>query len=221
MRIARIALAAFTTAAVVVGVTIDLIQLDAGLALSAFTIQSNILAGILALVTLVRTVRRNDPDNAAYVFFKGLALTSIFLTFVVFNLLLRTPTGLSDADPAATLASELLHVVVPLATLADYLVFEKKGNIRTWHPFAWTSFPWCYVAYTAIWKAFGGVYRFSGTQVEEFPYFFMDYVTYGWPTVIVWVLLINAGFIAFGFSLYGIDRLLRRRPHSVEARLHA
>jgi hypothetical protein len=211
MTIARIVLNAFTAAAVIFGVMIDLIKLDPGFALSTFTIQSSILAGILALVTGVRTIRRSDPDNSAYVFFKGLALTGIFLTFVIFNLLLRTPAGSGDPDPVMTLANELLHVVVPLATLADYLVFEKKGNIRKWHPFAWTSFPWFYVAYTAVWKALGGVYRLSSTDVREFPYFFLDYVTYGWPTVIVWVVLISVGFIGFGFCLYGIDRLLARR----------
>jgi hypothetical protein len=108
----------------------------------------------------------------------------------------------------ATLANNLQHIIVPLMTVVDYLLFERKGMYNIWYPFAWTVFPLYYVGYTAIYKAFGGLYKFSGNMIAKFPYFFLDYETFGLKTVGIWVLLIVIGFIGSSYLLVGFDRIL-------------
>jgi hypothetical protein len=140
-----------------------------------------------------------------------MALTSIMLTFVIFNVVLRT-TIAETFTPAGALANNLTHVTVPLLVLAEFLIFEAHPSVRWWHPLAWSAFPWYYVAFTAVYTGLGGVYT-SPAGTERFPYFFLDYLTYGWPTVGLWVLLITVGFIAAGYFFLGVDRLIGRWSH--------
>jgi hypothetical protein len=188
------------------GVVIDLIQLDTAMALSAFTVQSNILCLIAAGWTIIHEILKSNQKGKAYIFFKGMTLTAILLTFLIVYLVLKPYFGSTNQDQAGTLADILLHLVVPLMMLGDFLFFEEKGNYKIWFPFAWTAFPLYYVGYTAIYKAFGGMYNFGDT-VAKFPYFFLDYETYGLKMVGIWFLMITIGFIGFSYLLVGIDRI--------------
>ena len=204
----RIALTALIVLGVAIGVTINIVELGPVLPLTAFTVQSNLLAGILALVTLLRTVGHRDDAPTVYMMFKGMALSGVLLTFVIYNAVLRA-TIAQTFTPAGRLANELLHVAVPLLVFVEFLVFEPHPSVRWWHPLSWAAFPWYYVAFTAVYTGLGGVYT-SPVGTERFPYFFLDYITYGLPTVGLWVLLITIGFIATGYLLAGLDSLLGR-----------
>jgi hypothetical protein len=189
------------------GTFLTINKLGTVMTLSAFTIQSNLLCLIMTCITLIREALKRNSENGLYIFFKGMALLSILLTFIVYNFVLRP---YFDTTPArnTTLANNLQHIIVPLMTIVDYLLFEKKGLFKAWHPFAWTAFPLYYVGYTAIYKAFGGLYKFSGNMSAKFPYFFLDYETYGLKLVGIWVLLISIGFIGASYLLFGLDRIL-------------
>jgi hypothetical protein len=188
------------------GLVLFLMDMDAVTLLSTFTIQSNLLCLIAAGIILVYELLKNGPGGKAYILFKGMTLTAILLTFFIFNLVLA-PYFNTSRSQGFPLGNTLLHTVVPLMMLGDFLLFEKKGQLKIWHPFAWTVLPLCYVGYTAIYKAFGGVYKFSGDSVAKFPYFFLDYETYGLKTVVIWCLLIALGFIGFSYLLFGLDRI--------------
>jgi len=190
------------------GVVIDVIELDTATALSAFTIQSNLLCLIAAAVTLALEIKKKDTKRKAYIFFKGMTLTSIFLTFIVYNFILKPLMGETNNTQSFMLADALLHTVVPLMMLGDFIFFEKKGCFKIWYPFGWTAFPLYYVGYTAIYKAFGGIYKYHfNDTVSNFPYFFLDYESYGLRTVGIWFLFIVIGFIGFSYLLLGLDKL--------------
>lgn len=191
------------------GVVLFLVDMDAATLLSTFTIQSNLLCLIAAGITLVYELLKNSPKGKVYILLKGMTLTAILLTFFIFNLVLA-PYFNASRSQGFSLGNTLLHTVVPLMMLGDFLLFEKKGRLEIWHPFAWTVLPLCYVGYTAIYKAFGGVYKFSGDSVAKFPYFFLDYETYGLKTVVIWCLLIAIGFIGFSYVLFGLDRIFAK-----------
>jgi hypothetical protein len=182
-------------------------KMDAATLLSTFTIQSNLICLIVAGITLIYELLKINPRGKAYILLKGVTLTAILLTFFIYNFVLAPYINTSNQPLGGSLENALLHTVVPLMTLGDFLFFEKKGYIKTWHPLVWTVLPIYYVGYTAIYKAFGGVYKFSGDTAEIFPYFFLDYETYGLKTVGVWCLLITIGFIGFSYLLFGLDRI--------------
>lgn len=181
------------------------------MSLSAFTMQSNLLCLIMAAVTLVYVIKKTIPCGRFYIFFKGMSLVSILLTFFVYNLVLKPYIDVTDEAFSKSLNSILLHVAVPLMMLGDFLFFEVKGYFKTWYPFAWAAFPIFYIVYTAVYKALGGVYNFVGDTVVNFPYFFLDYETYGYKTVGIWLLFIVIGFIGFSYLLVGLDKLFARR----------
>jgi hypothetical protein len=192
------------------GIGILLVQSDTAMILSAFTTQSNLLCVAAAVLTLAHK-RGGKKTGGGYVLFKGMALTSILLTFFITALVLkpffgRTTTTTTTA-PLSTLADNLLHVIVPLLVFADFVLCEEKGKIKAWHPASWAAFPLYYVGYTALYRALGGVYRF-GSGNAKFPYFFFDYETYGIKTVGIWFLFIAIGFIGFSYVLFGLDRAL-------------
>jgi hypothetical protein len=191
---------------------IKLMKLDAAMALSAFTIQSNLLCIIASGVTIIREILKNNPRGRAYIFFKGMTLTSILLTFVIYNFVLKPHLDTANHTQSGSLADTLLHTVVPLMMFGDFLFFEEKGLFRIWYPLGWTAFPVYYVGYTAVYKTFGGVYKFLGGAVTKFPYFFFDYETYGLRTVGIWFLLIAIGFICFSYLLVGLDKILVKIP---------
>ncbi|MDR1073904.1 MAG: Pr6Pr family membrane protein [Treponema sp.] len=193
-----------------VGVALTLMRLDAAMALSAFTIQSNLLCLVAAGVTLAHETARRNHKGKTYIFFKGMALTSILLTFFIYNFVLKPYFNATNQTQGGSLMDTLIHVVVPLMALVDFLVFEEKGRFRPWHPLGWTAFPIYYIGYTAVYKAFGGVYKFSEGAAAKFPYFFLDYETYGLKTVGIWVLFIAIGFIGFSYLLFGLDRVLAK-----------
>jgi hypothetical protein len=193
-----------------VGLGVVLMEADTATLLSTFTIQSNLFCLIAAAITLIYELLKINPKRTAYILLKGMALTAIILTFFVYNFVLAPYFNTSNQSQSGSLGNTLLHTAVPLMMLGDFLFFEKKGHLRIWHPFAWAVFPIYYVGYTAIYKAFGGVYKFSGDTVAKFPYFFLDYETYGFKTVGIWCLLIAIGFMGFSYLLFGLDRILTK-----------
>jgi hypothetical protein len=213
LRAARIVFNALIVACVVAGLAIELYILGPAMALTAFTIQSNLLALLAAAATLAREARRMELESKGYFQLKGAAVASILLTFVVYNWVLApyftARAGDYSSSFASGLANNLLHTTAPLLMFADYLIFDKKGDIKAWHPVVWAAFPIYYLLFTAAYKVFGGVYKF-GKEITYFPYFFLDYTTYGARTVGLWIALIVAGFMGFSYLLLGLDQAIAK-----------
>ena len=161
---------------------------------------------IAAAVTLARVIMRKSLIENPYIFLKGMSLVSILLTFFIYNLVLKPFTTLTGGG-GETLESVLLHMAVPVMMLLDFIFFEEKRRFKMWYPFGWTLFPVFYIGYTAVYKALGGTYKYFAGDTN-FPYFFMDYETYGLKTVGLWILLIAAGYIGFSYLLIGFGRLI-------------
>lgn len=148
---------------------------------SFFTIQSNILA-IVALFALVLVPReRRTPlfDGA-----RTAAVLYIAITGVVFALLLA---GLQeDLQTSASWVDFVLHKLVPVVLLVDWLVDRPGHRLPWWTVAAWLAYPVAWFAYTLA----------RGARVDWYPYPFVDVSAHGYDGV-----LANAVGLAAAFAV--------------------
>jgi hypothetical protein len=157
-----------------------------------FTIISN-LALAIAMSRLVLGGRVSP-------FVSGGLTLAILLVGIVYVVLLR---GLHPLSGAALVANALLHYASPVAMAAFWLLLTPHGRLRWSAPLWWALLPVTYFAYIVARGAFDGRY----------PYPFIDVAKIGPGHTLINAVAIALGFIASGFGLVGLDRLLgRSRP---------
>jgi hypothetical protein len=128
----------------------------------------------------------------------GGATLAIVLVGVVYSLLLR---GMVELSGGARLADFLLHDMTPVLTPAFWLLFAPKGALRIRDPFLWVLYPLAYLLYALV----------RGAAENRYAYPFMDVPEIGWLRTAINALLIMLSFLAGGFALVWLDRVLRRR----------
>jgi hypothetical protein len=155
--------------------------------LITFTYQANVLAAAYYLWTLV------SPRADARVGLRGAVVLYVVIAGVIWNLLL---TGHSMGY---TTANVLLHVVVPVLALSDWLLIGRgRGRVRWWHPLAWLAYPASYVVLAV------GVLNQAGRRA---PYYFLDPGSVGVSTVLLNVCVLGGAVIAVGYVLLAVNRL--------------
>ena len=122
-KITSIVLKSIVVLAATVGVIIQVAETY--VSLLYFTIQSNIWIGVTCLVGLVLMLTNKPIKNAMYLI-KLIFTVSITLTGVVYCTLLAPFMG----EQAYSFSSTLLHVVVPVVAIADFLVYDYSGEYK-------------------------------------------------------------------------------------------
>ncbi|MBJ7339177.1 Pr6Pr family membrane protein [Mycolicibacterium sp.] len=157
-----------------------------GWRLITFTYQANILAAAYYACTLF--FRRADARTGL----RGAVVLYVVVAGVVWNLLL---TGRSMGY---TPANFLLHVVVPILAVADWLLFARAANsAKWWQPFAWLAYPAAYLGLALV------VLNRTGRRA---PYYFLDPNSVGLAAVAVNVTVLAAGFLGLGYLLLAVAR---------------
>jgi hypothetical protein len=155
--------------------------------LITFTYQANVLAAAYYLWTLV------SPRADARVGLRGAVVLYVVIAGVIWNLLL---TGHSMGY---TTANVLLHVVVPVLALSDWLLIGRgRGRVHWWHPLAWLAYPASYVVLAVE------VLNQAGRRA---PYYFLDPGSVGVGTVLLNVCVLGSAVIAVGYVLLAVNRL--------------
>ena len=147
---------------------------------SFFTIQSNIIAGVVLLIVGVGTLL-NVEANRQFAFIRGAATLYMVITGIVFALLLA---GLAERlQLTVPWVNMVLHYLIPIVMLVDWLLFPPKFKFSLQHTILWLAFPLAYLAYTLI----------RGSIVNWYPYPFLDPPQVGWVSVIVTSIAIAIG----------------------------
>lgn len=155
--------------------------------LITFTYQANIIAAAYYLWTLI------SPRADARVGLRGAVVLYVVIAGVVWNLLL---TGRSMGY---TPANVLLHVVVPVLALSDWLLVGRgHGRVHWWHPLAWLAYPALYVVLAVV------VLNEAGRRA---PYFFLDPASVGVAMVVLNVCVLGGCVLAVGYALLAVNRL--------------
>ncbi len=168
-----------------------------------FTIQSNILVGIVCLsfaaveASARGRLERRGQGGARLVrihaLLRGVPLLAISITGIVFNLLL------AQLLPRVDFANQVAHTMVPIGFVLDWLLFAPKGRFRYRDVAVWVVYPVLYLAGTLVAGAWGNGF---------YPYPFLNVALYGYGAVAR-----NAAVMLVVFSLLGllyvwIDRAL-------------
>jgi hypothetical protein len=157
---------------------------------SYFTIQSNILVLVAAVLLAVRPGR----DGTVWRVLQLDALLAIVITGIVYGTILAP---LVQLEGTAFLATVLLHYVSPWLFLAAWLLVGPRPRI-TWSTVA-AAFLWpvAWIAYTIIHGAISGWY----------PYPFLDVATLGYPIALRNIAAVLAAAIVLAVVFRQLDRL--------------
>jgi len=148
---------------------------------SFFTIESNILA-VIVLVALgvIALIKRND-DKLALI--RGAVTLYMTMTGIIYVLLLSgNEVALQTTVPWVNI---ILHYVLPLVLLVDWLVFPPRVYVSFQKAMWWLVFPVVYLIYSLV----------RGSYKDWYPYPFINPVINGWPTVVVMSILIAFGVV--------------------------
>ncbi|MFV0499861.1 MAG: Pr6Pr family membrane protein [Bacilli bacterium] len=174
-----------------------------------FTNLSNIFCLVYFTIELLFILfKLNYPKFAR---FKGTVVMSITVTMLVFWLILNNSTfAMGDSTntyPSGflqELSNYIVHLIVPLLVIFDWLLFDKKGKYKIKDPIIWEAIPLIYYVFTIVIAQTG--YRFYGGG--RYPYFFINPDVVGVFGVIKYVLVLIIVFLVLGYIVVFIDYLL-------------
>lgn len=159
-----------------------------------FTIQSNI--GVFIWLCFA-VLFDNKPDllNKIRGVFRGAVTLYITVTFLVFAILLQG-SGYFSYE------SLILHYIVPIGFIIDWILTERDVNYRWSFLLIWIIYPIVYLVLTMI----------EGAKSGFYPYFFLDIGVLGLGMFIMWVLILVAVFVILGMIFIIINHRLYQSP---------
>lgn len=184
----RAALRVAIVAAVVLAVVLVEVSTRSGVLwrLITFTYQANLLAAGFYAWTL------GSPRADARAGLRGAVVVYVLVAGVVWNLFL------TDMSMGYTVANFLLHVVVPLLAVAEWLlVGSPQRRIRWWQPLVWLAYPAAYIGLALL---------VLNTGRRRVPYYFLDPHAVGSWGVVANVGLLATVFAGLGYGLMGLAR---------------
>lgn len=169
-----------------------------------FTVQSTVAFGAVAAWSAVRAVRGDVHTRPVL---KGAVTLYVTITGLVFHLLLDNPASPwaqlpVNQDALAAAGSQLLHTVVPLLAVLDFLLLDPRRRLRARHAAYWLAFPLGYLAFALL----------RGLVVDAYPYPFVDAARFGYPAVAVNAVVLAVVFWLLGLGLVAVDRWAPGRP---------
>ncbi len=180
-----------------------------------YTIQSNVLCFLFFSCLLLKTIMdiRSKGIKGVTVLlphFKGAVTLAVAVTFLVYHFIL-VPRFVNDSGHTYILLNWqniLVHYFVPIATVTDWLLFDKKLSFRWFDPIFWLLLPLNYFLFVLIRAKVGGIIEIVKSP---YPYFFIDVDLLGWIDVLKNAALLILFFLLLGYFIYLIDKLEFRR----------
>ncbi len=169
-----------------------------------FTNLSNYVCFGMMLAECIQSCRKKGNGYVTVApALKFISMQSILLTFLVFNFLLGSTFGYG-------ISSILLHIVLPILYVLDWLLFYERKTVKWLYPVLSVTFPLAYVAFIYIRAA---IWKFDTTAAYLYPYFFLNPETQGVTGVLKWIGILLLCFITMGYIFYGIDRIGKSKNH--------
>lgn len=158
-----------------------------------YTYLSNVL--VIGFYTFL--VLRNATLTSTLKKIKTGITLAITLTFLVYNILLLPKT---TPEQFWHYRNFTLHYLVPILTIVDWIIFDKKTNYSLIEPIKWTVFPIIYCIFALI---TGAIFKIPIPNEKEspYPYFFLNGEKIGWHLVLLYIVLISLLYIVLGYVM--------------------
>ncbi len=163
-----------------------------------FTIQSNILAMVMAASLILRP----DRDGRLWRVARIGSVVGMAVTFVVYRIALA---GILDLHGAAWWTDFGFHVVAPILTVAGWLLFGPWPRFDGRSVGLFIIWPVCWLVYVLI----------LGAAVDWYPYPFVDAQARGYPHALLNCLMVAALLLGVAGIALVVDRRLGTRVHEV------
>lgn len=148
---------------------------------SFFTIESNILAGAILLITGLYGLSKRRVDR--FDFLRGAATLYMGMTGIIYLLLLSgNEVALQTTTPWVNM---VLHYIMPVVMLIDWLATPPVKAIRLERALWWLAFPALYLVYSFT----------RGSFVDWYPYPFINPLNTEWQAIVATCLVILFGVI--------------------------
>ncbi|MEU1402782.1 Pr6Pr family membrane protein [Streptomyces sp. NPDC005728] len=203
--------------AAAVGVGLELLLGTPARTLSYFSIQTNILLTVVMLLSASRAWRARRPLPSSVT---GAMLLYAVITALVYHLLLAhttPPFSMTDATApparwhAQWAALQLLHTVVPLAAVLDWLLLTPAARLHLRQAASWLLYPLAYLIFSLARAAF-----LPPSAPARYLYPFLDAEAHGYRSTLANALLIGLAMYALAVLLVALDHT---RPTPVRRRV--
>lgn len=179
-----------------------------------FTILSVLLAFVFFNALVLASLRARPGEESrllhALAHFKGGVTMAVTITMGVYHFVLAPVIFDMAGYRPFSFNDIIVHYMIPVMVIVDWLLFDPKPTTTAADPVKWLGIPVAYALFVGIRAQLGGALRGSGSQ---YPYFFLDIDALGAGRVALNAVLLLLGFLALGYVLLGIDRLLGRKQH--------
>lgn len=200
---------------VIIGVIVS--NLDNSASMLYFTTQSNLWIAIVCIVELVLYFTKAQIKPWLHIV-KLIFTVSITLTGVVFCGMLAPLI-----DNPFNLSSTLLHVIVPLASIADFFLSDYPVEDKKWHCLLVTVPPFYYLIFASI----GYAANWDFGHGVNYPYFFLDWGNpagafgfskeFPYMGVFYYILILLAFVIGIGALYIWLSSVIRKKLQNKHA----
>lgn len=155
------------------------------------------------IVAILRGQDANEPwmPNIKYMVMLGITVTCLVAHFMLDG-------GMVFMNGVFHLPMLVVHYIVPICTILDWLLFDEKGHIDWKDPLVWPAFPLVYLVYINILVLGFGV---RCSEQNRWPYPFLNADALGVPAVCVVVVGLLVAFVTLGYGYAFIDHQLAKR----------
>jgi hypothetical protein len=163
---------------------------------SFFTVQSNIVAALVLIASAFMVFASKQSRHLD--FLRGAVTLYMVVTGVVFALLLSGLEGVTLT--AVPWDNIVLHYILPVAVLADWLIDPPRRRIRFLTSLLWLAFPLLYLGYSLI----------RGAIVGWYPYPFLNPDNGGYSAIALTALAIMAAGLAMAYFISRVKPLKKK-----------
>ncbi len=156
-----------------------------------FTNLSNIMISVVFIVSALRLITDTKAPTQTDTGLRGAAVVYIAFVGIVFNTLLRD-VDLGDLLPWVNI---VLHFVLPIAGVVDWLIWPPKNRLPFRIVFLWMIWPAVYSIFSVVRGAIDGVYPYP---------FFNPEASGGYGGVAALCGLMLVGFFALAVAVWAI-----------------